>query len=254
MVIPDTQCKPGQDFTFLKHIGEYIVDKQPDVIVHLGDHWDMPSLSSYDVGKKTFEGRRYKADIEAGNDAMAALLAPIEEYNKQQAKNKKKQYAPRKVFTTGNHEQRIIRAVNDDPKLDGTIGFQDLYLDDWEVYPFLVPTSIDDISVCHYYTTGLMGRPCTTASAQLAKKHMSCLSGHQQGLQIATGHRADGKRLTSVIAGSAYPTTEDYLGPQGNKHWRGILVLHDVCEGEFDLMPVSLSYLEKRSARRSNPT
>ena len=65
LVIPDVQIKPGQDLSFLRVIGEYIVEKQPDVIVCLGDFADMPSLSSYDVGKKSFEGRRYKDDIKA---------------------------------------------------------------------------------------------------------------------------------------------------------------------------------------------
>ncbi len=75
---------------------------------------------------------------------------------------------------------------------------------------------------------------------------MSCVAGHQQGLQIATGHRADGARLTSIIAGSCYEHDEDYMGPQGNKHWRGLLVLHECKEGEFDLMPVSLNYINKK--------
>ena len=77
LVIPDTQCKPNQDFEYLRCIGEYIVAKKPGIVVHLGDHWDMPSLSSYNVGKKSYEGRRYKADIQAGKDGMIALLQPM---------------------------------------------------------------------------------------------------------------------------------------------------------------------------------
>lgn len=72
-VIPDTQVRPGVDLSYLSHIGAYIAEKEPDAIVHLGDHWDMPSLSSYDFGKKQYEGRRYIADIEAGNDGFALL-------------------------------------------------------------------------------------------------------------------------------------------------------------------------------------
>lgn len=93
-----------------------------------------------------------------------------------------------------------------------------------------------------------MGRPVTTAQACLTKKHMSCIQGHQQGLQIATGYAADGKKLTSVIAGSCYEHDEDYMSFQGNKHWRGFLVAHDVQDGDFDLMPVSLKYLHKKYA------
>ena len=52
LVIGDTQVKPGISLSYLTWIGKYIVDKQPDVIVMIGDFADMPSLSSYDVGKK----------------------------------------------------------------------------------------------------------------------------------------------------------------------------------------------------------
>ena len=53
LVIPDTQIKYGEDLSFLTCIGEFIVQKKPDVIIHLGDFADMTSLSSYDVGKKS---------------------------------------------------------------------------------------------------------------------------------------------------------------------------------------------------------
>lgn len=247
-IIPDVQAKPGDDFTFLKNIGNYIVDKKPDVIVCLGDFADMPSLSSYDVGKLQFEGRRYYKDIEAAQTAMNILLKPFFEYNRKQYLNKKKLYKPRLVMTLGNHEDRITRAINNDPKIDGLISLKDLYYDlyGWEVYPFLEVVVVDDIAYSHYFTTGVAGRPASTASAQLNKKHMSCIAGHQQGLQIATAHRADGKRLTSIIAGSCYEHDEKYMGPQGNKHWRGCLMLHEVNQGQFDLMPVSLDYLNKK--------
>lgn len=247
LVIPDAQLRPGDNTDFLTAIGNYIVEKQPNVVVNLGDFADMPSLSSYDQGKKAFEGRRYRNDVEETVAGMEALLAPIRNHNARAKRNHKERYTPRMVLTLGNHENRINRAVNDDAKLDGTIGVGDLqYEKDWEVYPFLQPVVIDGIAYCHYFTTGVAGRPAPSAQLQLAKKHMSCIAGHQQGLQIATGHRADGKRLTSVIAGSCYEHDEDYMGPQGNKHWRGILMLHEVVDGEFDLMPVSLNYLKKK--------
>lgn len=245
-VIPDTQVKPGVNNLYLYKIGMYLVDKKPDVIVHLGDHWDMPSLSSYDIGKKSFEGRRYKKDIEAGNDGMAALLSPIKTYNHRAIANHKPRYKPEMHFLMGNHENRINRAVDNDAKLEGTIGTQDLYLNDWKVHKFLEVLIINGVAFSHYFVTGTAGRPASTANAQLNKKHQSCIAGHQQGLQIATAHRADGQRLTSVIAGSCYEHDEDYLGAQGNKHWRGFLMLHEVNEGQFDLMPVSLDYLNNK--------
>jgi hypothetical protein len=37
-----------------------------------------------------------------------------------------------------------------------------------------------------------------------------------------------------------------YLGPQGNQHFRGFFMLHDVKDGSFDEMPVSLSFINGR--------
>lgn len=249
LVIPDVQAKPGHNFSYLNKLGQYIVEKQPDVIVCIGDWADMPSLSSYDQGKKSFEGRRYKTDIEASHEAMDSLLEPLWTFNTKAKKNKDKQYHPKMVLTLGNHENRINRAVNDDPKLDGVLSVNDLRYEEygWKVVPFLEVEVIDDIAYSHYFTTGQMGRPCSTASAQLNKKHMSCVAGHQQGLQIATAHRADGNRITSIIAGSCYEHDEDYMSAQGNNHWRGFLVFHGVKPGgQFDIMPVSLEYLNQK--------
>ena len=128
MIIPDTQVKPGSSLKHLEWAGKYAVEKKPDVIVHIGDHWDMPSLSSWDVGKKSFEGRRYVADVEAGINGMRAFLDPIREEQKRLITNKQKQWNPRLVFTMGNHEQRIERAIESDAKLEGLIGYKDLML------------------------------------------------------------------------------------------------------------------------------
>lgn len=248
LIIPDTQIRAGDNTDFLERIGHYIVEKQPDVLVQIGDFADMPSLSSYDVGKKSFEGRRYKADVEAAREAMHRLVSPIEQYNSRQRKNGKKQYKPRMILTLGNHEDRIDRAVNSDSKLDGTLGISDLGYESygWEVHPFLEVVSVDGVAYSHYFVTGVAGRPASSASVLLNRKHQSCIAGHQQGRQVAYGYRADGKRITSIIAGSCYEHNEDYLGPQGNKHWRGLIVLHEVADGEFDEMFVSLDYLERK--------
>lgn len=242
------QIKEGDDLEFLTRIGRYIVEKKPDVVVHLGDFVDMESLSSYDVGKKSFEGRRYTKDIAVAQKAMATLLAPLFEFNHDAKKTKKKQYKPRLVLCLGNHEQRIQRAIENDPKLEGLIKYEDLPYQDWEVHDFLKPVFIDGIAYSHYFPTGVMGRPATTASAMVSKLHMSCIAGHQQGKQVAYGKRPDGSTITCIIAGSCYEHNESYLDHQTNNHFRGILMAHQVKNGCFDEMFVSLDYLKERYA------
>jgi hypothetical protein len=252
LFIPDSQVKPNQDFTFLRQIGHYIMDKRPDVIVHAGDFADMESLSSYDKGKRSFEGRRYRSDIQAAHAGMEALLGPMREYNLKAIGDKKKRYKPRMVLLLGNHEHRIDRTINDEPLLSGTIGIDDLNYTHygWEVYPFLEVVIIEGIAFSHYFTTGTMGRPASSAQAMLNKKHMSCIAGHQQGRQSSTAVKADGKQITAIIAGSCYEHEEDYLGPQGNKHWHGVIMLHNVKDGEFDEMFVPLHYIKSKYPER----
>lgn len=248
IVIPDTQIRPGDELDFIEHIGRYIVAMKPDVIVQLGDWADMPSLSLWDKGKKSYEGRKYKADIEHANLALDILNQCIYAEISRLKNNHKKRWFPRRVFCLGNHEDRINRAIEDDRKLEGLISTDDLNFarTGWEVYPFLQPVVIDGVVYCHYLTSGVMGRPITTAQALLTKRHMSAIVGHQQGKQIATAQRADGKLMTAIIAGSCYLHNEDYLGHQGNNHFRGLVVLNEVEDGQFDEMFVSLSYLRNK--------
>jgi len=248
LVIPDTQVKPDQNLEHLRWAGKYAASTKPDVIVHLGDHWDMASLSSYDVGKKSFEGRRYTKDIDAGLDGMAMFLEPIKKEQRRLQQGKKRQWTPRMVFLLGNHEHRIERAIESDAKLEGLMGYDHLALDyqGWETVPFLQPIVIDGIAYCHYFTSGVMGRPVTSAKLLLQKKMMSCVMGHVQDRDIAYGRKADGNSVTGLFAGIFYQHDEDYLNPQTNGSWSGIWMLNEVKNGSFDELPVSMNYLRRK--------
>ncbi len=248
LVVPDTQIRPGVNVEHIKWLAQYAVNKKPDTIVIIGDWADMASLSSYDVGKKCFEGRTYRADVEAANDCLSMFNGPIDAEIARLKKGKRAQWNPRRIVTLGNHENRINVAVDTDRKLDGLIHTDDIKFKEfgYEVHPFLKPVVVDGVAYCHYFTSGVMGRPVTTARALIQKHHMSCVAGHQQGRDIAYGKRADGTTITAIISGSFYQHKEDYLGPQGNEHWRGFFMLHQVHNGAFDEMPVAIKFLQDR--------
>ena len=248
MVLPDVQAKPGIDFTYLNNIGKYMVEKKPDTVICIGDFADMPSLSSYDKGKKSFEGRRYLADIKASHEAMEAFLGPLWDFNKSMKKQKMKQYHPRMILTMGNHENRINRAVELQPELDGVLSTSHLKYKEygWEEYPFLEVVHVDGVAYSHFFTSGVMGRPISNAKLLLQKKHQSCVQGHVQTLDIATDYRADGTPIIGLFAGTCYEHNEDYLGPQGNNHFRGIHFLYEVDNGSFYHHAISLKYLKDK--------
>jgi hypothetical protein len=247
LCIPDTQCKPGVPLDHLTWAGKAIVEYRPDVVVHLGDHWDFPSLSSHDkAGSKYFEGKRYLADVAAGNLGMEMLLKPLKEEQTRLKKNKEKQYKPRLVFLKGNHCHRVTRAIQSNPMLEGLMTFDHLNLKDWEVHEFLKPVFIGGVGFNHYWPVGAMGRPASSAAAIISKLHMSCIAGHQQGKQVAYGKRADGKSVCSIIAGSYYLHNEDYMDQLSNSHWRGLVILNEVQDGVFDELFLSMNYLERK--------
>lgn len=250
LVIPDCQVKAGVPIEHLYWCGQYIVDKKPDTVIMLGDFADMPSLSSYDKrGSKNFENRRYKDDLAAVQRGMKALMTPLREYNANAQKTKHAKYNPRLVMLYGNHEDRITRAINDDPAhLDGIISLDDLLYTEWgwECIPFLVPIIIDGVLYIHYMPTGKLGKPCESAKMLITKHHMSIVVGHTQGRDFSSGKRGDGKPLTAIIAGSFYQHDEEYMPHPTNQHWRGIYVLHEVNDGQFDEMAVSLDYLRRK--------
>ena len=236
LVIPDTQIGPGTPMEHLDWIGRYAAEKQPDVIVHLGDHADMPSLCTYDRGKLMFEGRRYQADVAAARAGMERLLAPIQ---------KKNGYSPALYLTYGNHEDRIERARQESPVFSDSLSLDDLGYEDmgWTTSPFLEPIDIDGVLFCHYFTSGPMRRPIGTAKSLLSATHGSAVAGHSHTFDMAVHPKT---QHTAIICGTCYLHDEDYAGPQGNCYRRQVIMLHELKDGRFDPLFVSLGYLERR--------
>lgn len=243
-VIPDVQAMPGVPMAHLTWAGKYLVEKRPDVIVCIGDFGDFPSLSRFGQGTLEWEGLRYKADLNAFHRAMQLFLTPI------RAAETDDDWHPAKIFTLGNHEDHITRFVNENPVLEDFMSLDDLKLHEygWQVYPFLQPVSVGGVSFCHFFPSGIMGRPITSAKALLSRLHMSAVAGHQQGRMIDYAKRADGVDMTAIISGSFYQHRYDYLSPFTNQHWRGMYMLHEVKDGSFDEMAVSIDFLRRRYA------
>lgn len=254
LVIPDTQVKAGVDLSHLPLIGKYALEKRPDVIIMIGDFADMESLSSYDKGKKSFEGRRYKKDINAAKYAMQLLMQPIADFNKHASAMHDKRYKPQLIMTLGNHEDRISRAIESEPMLDGTISIDDLGYKEagWDVYPYLDVVMVDGIAYSHFFTSGTMGRPVSSARALVSKKHMSCTMGHVQDTDIAMSKTGNGKEIIGLFSGTCYLHDENYLGAQGNGQRRHIIMKYRVKDGSYDPHFVSLDYLfEHYNAKRN---
>lgn len=258
VLIPDTQCKPGVRLDHMAWAGCYMVDHcwgRPNVTwVMIGDGYDMASLSRYDRGKRASEGRRYETDIEAGNRGIHLLTEELRLRNRQARRAGRPGWTPRLVYCMGNHEDRIVRATEDEAWLDGAIDFEKdaaVKADGWEIVPFLQPIAIDGVAYCHYFYNPMNGRPQSgMIETRLKNVGHSFSQGHQQtfmyGVRPVVGRDGRPTMVHGLVAGSFYLHDEDYLGPQGNASWRGLVVCHGVKDGRYNIMQVDMDYLCRR--------
>jgi len=252
IMIPDTQAKLDVPTDHLNWIGMFIVEEYHNKnikIIHIGDHADMPSLSQYDKGMKKMEGRRYQDDLDSANEAWRILNQPFYDYNEYRKKGKQKMWNPERYITLGNHEDRINRAINANPQLEGMLGLDklDYARSGWNVSDFTQPIWLDGVAYSHFFYNPMTGKPYGGQNIETRLKTIghTFSMGHQQTLMYGLRFVA-GKSQHGLVAGACYLHDEDYKGPQGNAHWRGIVVKHQVKDGSYDPMFVSLDYLCRR--------
>ncbi len=257
IIVGDAHAKPEVSNRRFDWLGQFVLDyglSHPDedvTLIDMGDWEDMPSLSSYDIGKKCYEGRRYKLDLEAAWDARARVNKPIDDFNAKAKKNHERRFSVRKVALGGNHfERRVQRVTENSPMLDGVVGVADNRCADfgWEYVPFLTPIVIDGISYVHYWqgqgTSQPIGLGKFSAQVLLREKHTSTITGHNHKLDFATALNGNGERLLGISAGCYLDPEqhEDYAGQNNANWWRGIIVLRGVDKGwphgGFTIVPI----------------
>jgi len=250
LILPDSHVQPGTSNERFDWLGKFILERKPDKIICLGDFADMNSLSSYDRGKRNFEGRRYRADCEAVHDALDKLHKPVNDFNIRQRKNGKAQYRPKLLLTLGNHEERIIRATQDRAELDGTIGIEDLRYEEfgWAVFPYLDVIQEDGVYYSHFYSSGVKGEAISgmnVASSILARQMVSCTAGHIHLLDFAVRSTPSGKKVMGLVPGCYIEAPQDYAHHTEHLWWRGIAWCEDVMDGAYDLELISMERLKK---------
>lgn len=238
-LIPDTQAKPGVQNPLIP-IAHHIAELKPKTILHGGDHWDFPSLSQYDKGKKSHRVRTYLDDVRSGNRHMQEFWAII----KKKWRNWKRSDW---IMLRGNHEHRRAKAIEYGPdELIGLMHEFPLDYSNWDkVVPFLKEITIQNITFCHYFQQDNSAGAISSARALLNKRHASCVAFHKQGYDYAEALSTNGRRIQAIIAGSCYYHDESYKA-HTNHHWRGSILLTNIDRGMYDFHRYSLQSLHKR--------
>ncbi len=245
LIVPDPHAHPNHNNDRADWLGRCILDIRPDVLVNMGDQWDLPSLSSYDKGKASFYGRSYKADLLAGLDFDRRMWEPI------RAAKKRRPYS---IFIEGNHERRINRLLEISPELEGSVSFDDLRLSSnyRRVIRYEGTTpgviTLDGVAYSHYAISGVLGRAISgehPAYSLLAKKHQSTTVGHLHVYDHCVRTGANGKKINGLVAGVFQDYDADWAG-EINRLWnRGIIIKKDVKDGEYDIEWISIKRLER---------
>lgn len=226
-------------------LGKLICEVRPEVVLNLGDNADMPSLSSFDKGTRAAIGRTYEQDINAHLDFQEKMWTPV---------RKQKKKMPYSVFFIGNHEQRIEKAINAAPELEGAISLEDLDLEAYynDVVPYDGNTpgtlDVDGIHYAHFHTSGAMGRPISgehTAYTMVSKASASVTQGHTHEFDFCVRTRVDGTKMQGVTVGCFQDYTNDWAGKTAIQWDRGVLIKKNVDGGRYDHEWISLDTLKK---------
>jgi hypothetical protein len=250
LVIPDAHCKPESNPRRFIALGNFIqeftkANKHASIkTIEMGDFEDMPSLSSYDRGKKSFEGRRIYDDIAVARECRGYVYSPVGLYQETQKTAKKKVPDIRHFALGGNHfEGRIKKFIQDNPELYNMPEFSieqhaqllELY---WDIcyIPYQVPLHLDGISYVHYWQNK-MGKPTGVgkypAATLLRDKHCSTVVGHSHILDRATVTTGSGRKLYALASGCFLDPeeVEEYAGQSNKEWWKGICILKDIRDG-----------------------
>jgi hypothetical protein len=226
-----------------------IIRRKPDCLVILGDWWDFVSLNTHAApGSAATENQRIEKDLIAGNLAFERLAAPIQAEIDRLERGHRKRWDLRRIFLFGNHENRLARAVERDPKWSGIIGDHLMLTPGFERFAFNERVWVDGVVYSHFFQSSHSHHAIGgSIDNRLNKIGASFVCGHEQGLRYGTRIQASGATWHGLVAGSCYLHREEYRGNQGQQHWRGVVVLNEVRDGDYCVMPLTLDYLCRKS-------
>ena len=229
-------------------LGDFIEDLKPDYAIDLGDGADMRSLNSYDTRyPKAIVAQSYQGDIDSYNESQDRL------WSRYSLKKKKRPY---RYGFEGNHENRIRKALANDPRLEGDrygISFNHLQTDHWfdeyVAYRNSGPDilSIDGVSYAHYFSSGNYGTATSGlhhAYSLIQNRHSSSVCGHSHKRGLYFKDDAHPNPSIGMVVGCYKGKEEGWAGQANNGWWKGVVVMHNISNGVFEPEFVSMERLQ----------
>jgi hypothetical protein len=216
-------------------------------VVDLGDGADLKSLNSYDTRyPKAIVAQNYESDIQCYNDAQERLRRKFRVMKKKR---------PAFFGLEGNHENRIKKAIANDPRLEGSkygISFShlqtDVWFDEYHEYNNSAPAiaDYDGISYAHYIASGNYGTAMSGlhhAYGIIQKRHNSTTVGHSHKRSMFFKDDAHPHPTIGLVAGCFKGAKEGWAGQSNLEWWKGVIVKRNIRNGYYEPEFVSLERL-----------
>ena len=242
-------ASPKVDNKRFELLGNLIYDIKPDYVFDLGDFADMSSLNSYDTRyPKAVVTENYENDIEVVKDAQEKLREKFV---------RRKTRKPIWIGFEGNHEHRIKRALQHDPRLEGKkygVSFEHLhthrYYDEYHHYENGAPAikSYDGVSYAHFIGSGNYGTAISGIHhgyALTAKLACSVTVGHSHKRSYFVKQEAVPNPIHGLVAGCFKGKDETWAGQSNREWWKGVCIKRNIKDGNYDLEWVSMERLAK---------
>lgn len=230
-------------------LGSLLYDLRPDYVVDLGDTADLRSLSSHDTRyPQAMVSADYEADLNSYLDFQEKVRYKF---------TKMKRKRPAWYGFEGNHENRIKKALANDPRLEGEkygISFKHLdtarFYDEYHEYENGAPAvfDYDGVSYAHYFASGNYGTPMSGehhAYNLIKKRNHSSTCGHSHRRSVYFKDDAYPKTNIGLVAGCFKGHEEHWAGQANREWWKGVIIKRNIQEGVYEPEFVSLERLEK---------
>lgn len=228
--VGDPHAHPDFDNLRWRAVANFCIDNNIDYLVNMGDHQDFPSLSGWDRGSRSIEGRRIQYDIEAGQDAMDQFQGVIDDYNR----GRKRKFQIEKHMIRGNHPQRYAKYIEFNPALSATLSMNDLGEEErgWKVTNFRDTLELEGFYLTHYFANPGTGKPIGAVhmgEAIFRRFGVAGLQGHNHLLSVSYATRGDGQKLFCGSLGhfSHQNDRPEYARATAHTWWNGIVSVFD---------------------------
>jgi len=243
LVMGDPHCTPKASNDRFLWAGRLAADIKATHVICMGDFCSMDSLSTYDRGKLSFEGRRYQRDMQHSHEALGL-------FNKGLGKHKLK-----KIMLHGNHEDRIDRFVEENPELDGTMKISDLQFKKygWQEIPYKQFKVVDGIYYAHHFPSGIMGSAISGENigrTLLTKHKVSATVGHSHLLDYAISTLPNGKKIHGLSAGCYLSHPEHFARDTQHIWWSGLVVKRQVKDGNYNIETIDIKTIRREYGKK----